>query len=1346
MRSRRLTWALARLLLVVPFTLLGLLLLLLGLALSPWGTGFLFSQGQRLGLLEVGEVQGAPLDTLVLEDFHLNAGPAAIDIDYLELAWAEDCLLSGRLCIDRLAAEGAHIRLGGGDDAAKPTPEGEPGGQLSLPFPIELRELALDDVELLLADGTRVHWDSLSSGATAEQQQARLLPTRLAGLTVRLPLTAGQQLALSEAEREGPALTAEAIDAAIAARSPLPAAIAAEAEGTKQVDLADKSRIELPEVELPLSIEVPSLIIENAELLGGSASARMYGIERLELAVNASGQTIAIEPLTLASREADAGLEGEITLSGDYPLSLALTSELYLPERFPALKGEHIDLRLSGSLAALDVQLALDGTVPAALDATLDVLAPTLPFNARLTSPKLQWPLPGMLAGGTETADAEDADPETASPENAATADAEPWQVQDLALNAEGSLLDYTLRLTLAAQGPSLPPTNIDLTGKGDLQHFNWSPLSVAMDAGSLASQGRIDWTEALAVSATLTLDDFDPSAFVDELEGRLNGEAELSFRQDADGWEVTIPGVSVDGTLKSYPLSLEAKLAGDSNMNWQIDTLDFYQGENRLNASGSVSPERMDIAASIDMPALDSLYPELRGALRGDIDVAGTLKAPQLDVDLAGSDLGMADNQLATLRLKGQVAGLDDPSLDISLLAQDLIGGGQRLDEVSLSLNGKLSDHQLEVDVDGHDDGPLAQLALALDGGLDAKRERYAGRLARLDAETPYGTFGLSEALVFDANLAKGSARLEPFCLERGEGGALCLVEPLVASADQGNANLVIRELPMDLADAALPSGWSITGATGGTLSAQWSAAGSRWQARANLDSSAEVTGEDAYGQPWTVPGTELTLKLDADQEQVDAQVALSLGNSGSLRLALGIADPLGAGDLDGTLTLDDIRLAPYRPLASDIDTLEGRLTGEVRIRGDRSTPVMTGNISLDDLQAAGLGLPLSVRDGQLDIALDGDRADIQGYIASRQGHLNITGDARWPSADDWQIAVALEARDDPLQAELPSFGRLRLAPDLSVRVTPERLRVRGDVRIPWARLEVGKVPASAVSPSGDEVIITEEQDREARLREELAASGESTAAAMEKVGMVMDIRINLLLGPDMQLSAYGLETELVGKLEVNQQNGPLQLFGDVALQDGRFRAFGQDLIIREGIIYFSGPPGEPLLDFEAIRNPSNTEDNVIAGLKVTGTASNPSLEIFSEPALDEASALSYVLRGRAPGESGDASGALTSALIGMTLGQAGSSVGALGEAFGIQDLSLDTAGSGEDSQVVVTGELSDRLSVGYGVGMFSPIAEISLRYKIWRNLYAEAVSGASQAVDLIYTYSLPGNPPKIQ
>mgnify|MGYP001349659963 CR=1 FL=1 len=90
------------------------------------------------------------------------------------------------------------------------------------------------------------------------------------------------------------------------------------------------------------------------------------------------------------------------------------------------------------------------------------------------------------------------------------------------------------------------------------------------------------------------------------------------------------------------------------------------------------------------------------------------------------------------------------------------------------------------------------------------------------------------------------------------------------------------------------------------------------------------------------------------------------------------------------------------------------------------------------------------------------------------------------------------------------------------------------------------------------------------------------------------------------------------------------------------------------------------------------------------------------------------------------------------LSLSRTGSAVGRLGQAFGVEDLSLDTAGSGDKSQVVVSGQLFENLEVSYGVGVFSPIAELTLRYKLMQNLYLEAVTGATQAVDLIYSFSL--------
>ncbi|MFW6345630.1 MAG: translocation/assembly module TamB domain-containing protein, partial [Halomonas sp.] len=1124
---------------------------------------------------------------------------------------------------------------------------------------------------------------------------------------------------------KGPRLAAAAIDAAIAVPSPLPESVAAEAEGLAGQDLADQPRRELPEIRLPLRLEVPELLVEESAVEG----AMEYGVERLALSLTAEEHRLQIRPLEVATRDADASLEAEVELRDDYPLALRLESALWLPEIMPQLGGQRITLALDGSLAELAMRLDLSGPLDLALDARLDALDPTLPMTVNLTSQLLQWPLPGH---------------QTTVDESGEEVAVEPWLVEDLALRLEGSLVDYDLATSLKVEGPELPYSRLALDGSGNLTEFRWSPLAISLADASLTSRGQVDWQEGLTVDAEARLDDVDPGRFVEGLPGRLDGDMALGFHRDEAGWSLKVPELAIDGELQQRPLALRADVAGDSEMRWEIAELDFRQGENRLALSGEVSEPRLDLEGELDMPALDGLHQALSGRLSGSLAAAGSLEAPELDLDLTGEALAFAENRLERLNLAARVSGLEDPSLDATLDAEDVAAGGQRLDALDLVLDGRLSEHTLTLDATGPAGMPLSRAALALEGGLDQARSAYAGRLSRLEVDADQGEVRLEEPAGFDADLEAGSARVEPFCLVRRQGGSLCLVDTLSASAEGGEARLALRELPMALLDPYLPEPWTAAGETELDLDAGWGTGGT-WRADASLASRLELEGEDAYGQPWSLPETRLEGQLNADEQAAELSLALDLTEAGGLALDTRVDDPAGEGRLAGTLDLDDLSLAPYRTLAPGIETLEGGLAGSIELGGLLSAPSLQGDVALTGLAASGADVPVEVRDGEVTLELAGDRATLGGFIAAEEGRLEIDGNAAWPAPDDWRADVALLGVDDPLLAVLPAFGRLRIAPDLQIRARPTLLQVRGNVDVPWARLEIGELPESAVAPSPDEVIITERDEERARREAERSAAeeagGQDTAEAMAEAGMALDVQVELGLGPDMQLLAYGLESELAGTLEVRQQDGPVQLFGDVNLEEGRFRAYGQDLVIREGQLLFSGPPGQAQLNFEAIRNPDATQDGVVAGLKVTGNTSQPQLEVFSEPAMDEASALSYLLRGRAPSDS-DTDGALTSALVGLAVGQTGGAVGSIGEAFGVSDLSLDTAGSGEESQVTLSGQLTDDLEVRYGVGVFSPIAELTLRYNIWRSLYLEAVSGTAQAVDLVYTFSRSGNP----
>ncbi|WP_228716799.1 autotransporter assembly complex protein TamB [Billgrantia pellis] len=1412
LRARRLFWSLLRLVIVLFLLALGVVALMLGLALSPWGAGLLLEEGAKRGFYELERVEGAPLDRLVLHGFRLEAGATAVAADRIELAWAEDCLLRGRLCLDRLALEGGQVHLAAGEAAVdEPTEEGTGGTRsIQLPLPVAVRELALDDIEMRLADGTHIALDTLRSAAEAEHSQLRLGATRAEGLRVVLPAATNDekptptpdpsteaaeesapppastpsfrfpmaieapQIELSDVDvrlADGTRIAWERLDSGLEAEEDeltllptrfveltveLPAgsaglaleqstdgavlseeALAAVATVTRgsdpgepEVARQERERLALPEVSLPLAVSAPEIRLESIEVSGPFD----YSLRTVTLALEASDQVVEIASLDIASLDADANLTARVELRDDYPLEARLTAALWLPEIMPELAGQRLDLRLNGSLGELHAELSARGPVDATLSAQADVLDPTVPFTASASSELVQWPLP--MRSMTEGAESDDDTP------------TDPYVIEDLELRLAGSLVDYRAALSMRLEGPEIPLVRVALSGSGDVGHFAWTPLSLSLGDASIVSRGRIEWRDGLDVEATARLDNVDPGQFTDAVAGRLSGNVDVSFIQNDEGWQLRLPRLDIDGELQDLPLSLEASLAGDSEMQWQVERFDFRQGDNRVTASGAISEQRMDLSGEVRLLELDSLHDALSGRLTGRFGTGGSPERPRLELDLEGRGLAFADNRAEALRLRGNVQGIDDPVLDVSLEVTGLGAGGQRFHEMTLDLEGRLSSHRATLEATAGHDMPLSRALLVLEGGLSDDRQRYEGRITPLEVDTEFGELRLDEPIVFRADVAAGNARVQPFCLHREQGGRICLDDTLEAGAQQGRGALSVQGLPLDILDPWLPQDWQASGTTEAELQLQWRQGGSQWSVAGDLSSELDLEGLDIYGQPWSMPDTRLNVTIDASQDRTAMNLDVALADAGRLELDIGLNDPTGRGELDGALTLDGLDLSRYRTLASGLDMLEGIVAGRVRIDGTRDNPQLDGALELNGLRASGLDVPLIVEDGRIRIELNGDSARIMGYVASDEGRLVIDGNAEWPSLDEWRIEVDLDGTRRPLLVTLPQFGRLRVAPDIEVRIDPQLLSVRGDVQVPWARLELGEAPPAAVSPSPDEVVITRRDEERARRNaalDDAAGNDEAAAVALREAGMRLDVLINLNLGPDMLLDTRGLETGLTGTLEVRQQDGPVQLFGDVNLTDGRFRAFGQDLLIRQGQLLFSGAPDQPLLDFEAIRNPDVTEDGVIAGLRVTGFAAEPTLTIFSEPAMDEARALSYLLRGRAPRD-GDADGALTSALVGLTLGRTGGAVGAIGQAFGIDDLALETAGSGDESQVVVSGYLTEDLRISYGVGIFSPIAELTLRYTLWRDFYVQAVSGAAQAVDLVYIFTRPGNPPRLE
>ncbi|KGA01860.1 hypothetical protein KP05_10470 [Cobetia amphilecti] len=1345
--------------------LIGLTMLLVGGVLSPWGTGLVLDQARSRGFIDYSQASGSPLEALSLKDVSLDLPGLAVNADSLSLAWGEDCLLKGKLCLESLESSGLAITLS--DSGASNEPEPESGESLNVPIvvpiPIEVRKVAIDDFALALADGSRVTFDHFHTSAALSVSTLTLGETRL--ITSRfIPAdAAAAQTTADTVSLEGVSITPEAQQAASAvvntqvvasqAESAAKAITddAAEVSGKTAAETTDQTaqagRIALPEVYIPLTIEVPDLAIEDFALEGPSP----YEVSRLSLALKAEGHDITLSRLEVDSRDVNADLVAQVTLKDEYPLSATLNAETLIDP----VRHEKLRLSLEGSLADLEASLKADGPLAAELVASADVLDSDLPFEARLSSERITWP----FAAVTDASDDTSADAQTGAQTATQAKDGKntsgtaasftpDYSVENLALVAKGSLSGYTTTLDAIIEGRDIPRATLSLAGDGDLAHYRWQPLKIALKRGSATTRGEIHWQEGIQVAAELALDKLHPEDLLPAptgggqkaVRGELSGNLVVSFNQPQQGpWAVDVSKLDIHGTLLERPLTLTGKLSGNADMQWDVNALELRQGQNRLSANGKIA-KTITLAANIDFPALSTLMPDIAGELKGKIDASGTLDKPQLASNFTARRLQIGENRISDMALSAGVdarkRGIDDPALDIALNADDVRAGGQQIATVALTLGGFLSDHTLQFDTEMAGEMPLSRLGLTLKGGLDKAREHYRGALSPLTANTDFGDFNFDTPASFDANLAKGSVLVQPFCLSREQGGQICVAEPLSAGND-GQAVVTLEGIPLDMAQSAMPESWTIGGATGGKITASWKQGGQRWNADAELAGKLTLAGEDADGNAWSLPETTLQLALEATPDKADLDTQIRLDSAGGIGLTVSVLDPAGAGQLDGSLAIRDIDLSPYRPLVAGMTQLEGKLAGDVEVGGNLSLPSLTGPIALTGVKVQGEGLPVSLSDAQFTVDFDGNSADIDGYLVGNEARWGIDGEAAWPTLEDWTASLNLDGAKNPLELHIAGIGRMRVAPDLEINASPTLLKLRGDVKVPWTRIEVDQVPPSAVSPSSDTIIIERPSDEDTSNPAGLA-DGSDTAKALNEAGMALDVRIGIHIGPDARLEAMGLKTKLRGDLDVRQSKGGVQVFGEVNLVDGTYKSFGQDLQISKGQVLLAGPPSSPRLNIEAIRDPDNTEDDVTAGVRVTGLASSPSVEIFSDPSMDESSALSYLLRGEGLDSDTSSDSAVTSALIGMSLAQSGQVVGQIGETFGVRDLSLDSSGSGDDSQVVVSGYIAPDLKLSYGVGLFSPIAELTLRYKLFRNLYAEAVSGTAQAVDLLYSFSL--------
>lgn len=824
----------------------------------------------------------------------------------------------------------------------------------------------------------------------------------------------------------------------------------------------------------------------------------------------------------------------------------------------------------------------------------------------------------------------------------------------------------------------------------GDLEVVHLPQLLLQVGQGRAEGNLSIGFADGIDWNTTLNLSQLDPSYWVAELPGQLRGTltSSGSMREQLQAQAQ----LDLEGTLRRQPLQLKLEANGE-DATWDLPTLDLRLGDNRIQGSGRWA-ESLQASLDLDMPRLAQLWPDLAGRLAGKFNLSGTPDAPLGDLTLEGTAIAFQDNQVERLQLSANLA--DGERGQLRLSAGGLRAGETEIGELRLDASGTLDSHVAALDLQG----PLLDLEMGLDGGV--RGEDWRGRLVRAALDAKGQQWALQQPATLE-RLANGRINFGAHCW--GSGPATLCAENQQLAPDP-KLRYRLRDFPIESLAEYLPDNLRWIGEVNADLAIDMPSAGPSGTVRVDAGPGM-LRFRD--GEQWLdFPYATLALTSELAPELVDSRLRFEGGELGELDVRFQIDPSTEAKTISGDFRLSNFNLSVAGPFVAQVDRLEGQLNGNGRLSGTLAEPQINGELNLSGGEIAGSELPVSLEQLQISAIINGERLTLDGnWRSGEQGQGNIAGAVDWRNALDLDIRVS----GSRLPVIVEPYAELEVEPDLRLQLADDQLAIVGKVSVPRGDITVRELPPSTVTVSEDVVII-----------------GEESEEAKTPLAMRMDVQVEV--GRDrLRFSGFGLTADLAGYVHIGDD---LDTRGELNLNNGRYRAYGQRLTIRKAQLLFTGVLSQPFLDIEAIRRIE--ADNVIAGLRITGSAEQPRVDVFAEPAMSQEQALSYLVLGRPLGADSGDNNMLAQAALGLGLAGSASVTGNVAQRLGIQDFQLDTQGSGTDTSVVASGRLTERLTLRYGVGVFEPANTVALRYQLTKRIFLEAASGLASSLDVFY------------
>ncbi len=886
------------------------------------------------------------------------------------------------------------------------------------------------------------------------------------------------------------------------------------------------------------------------------------------------------------------------------------------------------------------------------------------------------------------------------------TSDQQPWPIALGTGTADinGTLDDLRFALSTTFINDRLTG-HLETQGKLQGSQLELAQLVIETANGNLNGEATLDFKEDLIWRANIVFADLNPEIIETQWPGLLKGQLAISgnLRQQQLKQEIQLRSLS--GMLRGYPVNATGKFR-HSGDHLNIQQLALQSGRTHITVEGELN-QRWQTQWSIASPDLAELYPGAGGSLQASGKLTGPREYPVIQTSFTGKKLRFDDYAIQSISGEAHIDTGEKGNWRAMATAEQLRAGDQQLQQATALLQGQVLQHRLQLNL--QQNGIQAQLVA--EGTWN--NQQWRGQLLKADWQSPrLGDWQLLSPvsnILVDAR----NARLATSCWQQ-DTAQLCT--DLNYGQETGWSSTVEgRELPLAFAKPWLPEQLELNGTASfnGTLKA---GPGSGIPESGNLTLTLPA-GNLRYGEQsedaldYMGGELELTLVQQTLQGKLLFQINphTELRGDGRITQLLSQSPQLSA-QLHGNL--DELGL--IEPFITQIDQLSGKLSADISFSGSLYQPMLQGQLALTEGRFVIPQTAVAYHDVALTLSSETKRRlAVTGYARSaEQGELRVTGNLLLHETQPWEMRLKLKGKDFLVSDTLET--QLRVNPDLQLNIQPYSINLSGDLLIPRARLKP-KDYQGAVTPSSDTEFVQQESQ---------------AAQTRWKFYSLVTIQ----LGEDIYFHGYGLQGFFSGSVKIQDEPGLLTRgTGELAIREGIYRAYGQDLNIEIGRLLFNNSP----LDSPAIHvRATRTVGSIKAGMQTDGQIRSPSVSLYSSPTMSDSDTLSYILFGRPLNKTSESETA--------TLAQAASAIGLsgggmfaehIGEQLGLDEVSVESGETLEETALLVGKYLSPSLYLGYSVGLFEPINTLLLRYRINENWMIETETGAESGGDILYT-----------